>query len=77
MFNTPSFPKHLLLTQAKNMCKVDNALLIFKTTSSGKSQKYCDEVYAYLLNKKNIMESKTAYVSDISGTLYMYYKNEK
>lgn len=59
------------------MCKVDNALLIFKTTSSGKGQEYFDEVFAYLLHKKNIVDSKTAYVSDISGTLYMYYKNEK
>ncbi|MBM7610272.1 hypothetical protein JOD29_003551 [Lysinibacillus composti] len=66
-----------LLLQAKTMCKVDNALLIFKTTASGNSQKYFDQVYAYLLNKKDIIESKIANVSDISGTLYMYYDNEK
>lgn len=65
-----------LLTQAKTICNVENALLVFKTTSSGKAQQYYDVVYAYLLNKKKIIATKTAFVSELSGALYMYYKSE-
>ncbi|WP_240421144.1 hypothetical protein [Paenibacillus periandrae] len=63
-----------LVETAKTTCKIDNAVLVFKTTSSGKSQPYFDEVHAYLLNKSEIIEKKMAFVSDISGTLYMQFE---
>lgn len=66
-----------LISLSKLMCKSDNALLIFKTTSSGKNQEYFDEIYAYLLKKTEIIAIKTAYVTDIFGTLNMYFKTEK
>ncbi len=62
-----------LLTIAKKTCKIANALLVFKTTSSGKSQPYFDEVHAYLLDKSKIVVSKKAFVSEISGTLFMQF----
>ncbi|MFT4414791.1 hypothetical protein ACLM5H_13110 [Fredinandcohnia humi] len=63
-----------LLSIAKSICKIDNALLIFKTYSTGKGQPYFDEVYAYLLKKGKLSKPKKAYVSDIAGTLFMSYK---
>lgn len=65
-----------LIALTQKVCRIDNALLVFKTNSSGKNQPYLDEVHAYLFNKSKIVATKTAYISDISGTLYMYYKKE-
>ncbi|MDI4648074.1 hypothetical protein [Cohnella hashimotonis] len=62
-----------LLSIAKATCKVDNALLVFKTYSSRKSQSYFDEAHAYLLNKRKIIATKLALVSDIGGTLFMHF----
>jgi hypothetical protein len=66
-----------LLTVAKDTCKMGNAMLVFKTTSTGKTQAYFDEVHAYLLDNSKIVESKKAYVSEIGGTLFMQFKNER
>ncbi|MGB3259837.1 hypothetical protein [Paenisporosarcina sp.] len=68
-----------LLIQATELCKIKDALLIFKTNSTGKNQLYFDEVHAYHLqyNKKVKVKKKVAYVSDIAGTLFMHYENEK
>ncbi|WP_080833568.1 hypothetical protein [Cohnella massiliensis] len=65
-----------LIEVAKRTCKIANALLIFRTTSSGKSQAFFDEVHAYLLNKSKVMETKQAYVSEINGTLYMHFEKK-
>lgn len=66
-----------LVRIAKKTCKIENALLVFKTTSTGKNQTYFDEVHAYLLNKSEISEMKIAHVSDIHGTLYMHFENKE
>jgi hypothetical protein len=66
-----------LLRIAKATCKVDNALLVFRTYSSGKKQPYIDEVQAYLLNKRKVTATKTAFVSDIGGTLFMHFQSIK
>lgn len=52
-----------LVKIAKATCRIENTLLVFKTTSSGKSQAYFDEVHAYLLNKKKVIATKQARVS--------------
>jgi hypothetical protein len=62
-----------LLRIAKATCKVENALLVFRTYSSGRRQSYFDEVHAYLLNKRKVISTKTAFVSDIGGTLFMHF----
>lgn len=62
-----------LLSIAKATCKVDNALLVFRTYSSRKKNPYFDEVQAYLLNKRKVIDTKTAFVSDIGGTLFMHF----
>jgi hypothetical protein len=62
-----------LLAIAKRTCKIANALLVFKTTSSSKNQSYFDEVYAYLLDKNKVVASKKAFVSEIGGTLFMRF----
>lgn len=61
-----------LLRIAKATCKVENTLLVFRTYSSGEKQPYFDELHAYLLNKRKMIDSKTAFVSNIGGTLYMH-----
>lgn len=66
-----------LVRIAQKTCKIENALLIFKTTSTGKRQLYFDEVHAYLLNKSKITDTKMAHVSDIIGTLYMHFENKE
>jgi len=66
-----------LVKIAKATCKIDNALLVFKTNSIGKKRPYFDEVQAYLLNKSIIIDSKKAFVSEITGTLYMQLENER
>lgn len=63
-----------LLQVAKSTCKIENALLVFKTTSSGKRQAYFDEVHAFMFNKKKVVETKKAFVSEISGTLFMEFE---
>jgi hypothetical protein len=65
-----------LVKISKATCKINNTLLVFKTTSSGKNQPYFDEVHAYLLNKSEVVMTKKASVSDIVGTLYMQLVNE-
>ena len=62
-----------LIRIAKATCKVDNALLVFRTYSSGKKQPYFDEVHANLMSKRKLIDNKTAYVSEIGGTLYMHF----
>ncbi|SFM52756.1 hypothetical protein SAMN03159341_1436 [Paenibacillus sp. 1_12] len=66
-----------LIDIAKLTCKINNALLIFRTTSSGKSQPYFDEVLAYLLNNDQVVETRKAFVSEIAGTLFMQLENER
>jgi hypothetical protein len=61
---------------AKATCKIENVLLVFRTTSSGKSQAYFDEVYAFLLNKKKVVENKKAQVLEIGGTLFMQFDKQ-
>ncbi|MEK3986375.1 hypothetical protein MHB77_23845 [Paenibacillus sp. FSL K6-3166] len=53
-----------LIKTANKMCKLENALLVFKTYSTGKKQ--IDEVHAYLINKDKIVESKKAFVSSFT-----------
>jgi hypothetical protein len=65
-----------LIRTAKPICKIDNALLVFKTNSTGKRQEYFDEVHANLLKNSEIVESKKAFVSEIAGMLYMHLENE-
>jgi hypothetical protein len=60
-----------LLQIAKTTCKIENALLVFKTTSSGKNQAYFDEVHSFLFNKEKVIDTKKAIISEISGTLFM------
>jgi len=62
-----------LLKQAKKMCKSDNAMLIFRTNSIGNKKGYFDEVYSFLFQGKNIVEEKSAYITEIGGTLFMHY----
>ncbi len=66
-----------LVNLTKATSKIDNVLLVLKTTSSGRSQSYFDEVYAYLLKKSDVIETKKAFVSEIVGTLYMQLENER
>ncbi|WLV25856.1 hypothetical protein QR721_06545 [Aciduricibacillus chroicocephali] len=66
-----------LIYLAQQMCKIENVLLVFRTPSSGKYNGLCDEVYAYLLNNKNVIDTKVAYISEISGLLYMFYEDER
>lgn len=65
-----------LLRIAKATCKVENTLLVFRTYSSGKKQPYFDEVHTYLLNKRKLIDSKIAFVSDIGGTLFMQFNKQ-
>lgn len=60
-----------LVKATQKLCNIENALLIFRTNSLGNRKGYFDEVHAYLLNKKNILEYKNASISEIAGTLYM------
>jgi hypothetical protein len=66
-----------LITKARELSEVSNALLVFKTTTSGKSQDYFDEVHAILLDKNKIISRKTAYVSVIGDTLFMHFNKER
>jgi len=63
-----------LVEIAKETCNIDNALLVFKTNSTGKNQLYFDEVHAYFYNGSEVKESKMAKVSEIMGTLYMHFE---
>lgn len=63
-----------LIRLTKKMSSVENALLICRTNSTGKNQSYFDEVYAYLFNKNKLIETKKAYVSEISDTLFMHFE---
>ena len=65
-----------LIRIAKTTCKIENALLVFRTYSSGKKQPYFDEVHAYLLKKRKLIGSKIAFVSDVGGTLFMNYDKQ-
>lgn len=65
-----------LITLAKKMCNIENALLIFRTYSTGKTQSYFDRVYAFLFNKNNLIEIKQALVSNIGGILFMHFDSE-
>jgi hypothetical protein len=62
-----------LITEAKQRSNINQALLIFRTNSLTNNKGYLDEVHAYLLNKNTVRKTKTAYVSDIAGTLYMHF----
>jgi len=62
-----------LVKIAKATRKVENALLVFRTTSSGKSQTYFDEVHAHTFSKYGDIDFKKAHVSEIGGTLYMQF----
>lgn len=64
-----------LIKLAQGMCKIENAILIFRTNSQDNMKGYFDEVHAYLLNKKNIVDSKIAIVNEIAGTLFMQLKD--
>jgi len=64
-----------LIAMARRTCKITNALLVFRTSSSGKNPGYFDEVHAYLLDKSKVVAKKLAYVSEINGTLFMHYNN--
>lgn len=63
-----------LIKLTKKMSSIENALLICRTNSTGKNQSYFDEVYAYLFNKNKLIETKKAYVSEISDTLFMHFE---
>ncbi|MDQ1002630.1 hypothetical protein QFZ28_003030 [Neobacillus niacini] len=62
-----------LISEAKQRNKINQALLIFRTNSLDNKKGYLDEVHAYLINKNTVRKTKTAYVSDIAGTLYMHF----
>lgn len=62
-----------LVIEAKKMCKIKNALLIFRTNSIGNNKGYFDEVHAYLLSGNKIRDNKIAYVNEISTTLFMNF----
>ncbi|QIZ08467.1 hypothetical protein HFZ78_18580 [Priestia megaterium] len=62
-----------LVIEAKIMCKIKNALLIFRTNSIGNNKGYFDEVHAYLLSENKIRDNKIAYVNEISSTLFMNF----
>lgn len=62
-----------LVKIAKATCKVENALLVFRTTSSGKSQAFFDELHAYTFNKNRDKDFKKAHISEIGGTLFMQF----
>ncbi|AYF04916.1 hypothetical protein bcgnr5378_13690 [Bacillus cereus] len=66
-----------LVKVAQKMCKVDNALLIFRTNSSDNKKSYLDEVHAYLLNKSSIIDNKKVSVIVIADTLYMNFEEIK
>lgn len=63
-----------LIKLTKKMSSIENALLICRTNSTGNNQSYFDEVYAYLFNKNKLIETKKAYVSEISDTLFMHFE---
>lgn len=65
-----------LLTIATRMCKIENALLIFRTNATDKNQDYFDEVHAYLLKNNDIITSKTAYITEVCETLFMHFERE-
>jgi hypothetical protein len=65
-----------LITEAKDRCNINNALLIFKTNSLDNNKEYFDEVHAYILIKNAVKQTKIAYVSDIAGTLYMRFDHK-
>lgn len=60
-----------LITLAKMICQIENALLVFRTNSPNNRSGYFDEVYAFLLNNKDIVDRKKATVSEIAGILFM------
>jgi hypothetical protein len=66
-----------LLGAAKVMCKVENALLIFRTNSKENTKGYFDEVHAYLLRTDQILNTKFAYVSEVAGTFFMHANKEE
>lgn len=62
-----------LVCLTQMMCSIENALLVFRTNSTGRNQAYFDEVHAYLFNRNMIFQTKTAFVSEVDGTLYMHF----
>lgn len=72
-----SFRMTELINEAKNMCKINNALLVFKTNSATNKNWYFDEVHAYLMSNQDVVKTKTAQVSDINGTLFMQLNIQK
>jgi hypothetical protein len=65
-----------LINAAKRMCNIKNALLIFRTNSSGNNNGFFDKVCAYLLNRDTVKGTKTAFVSAIDGTLFMQFNTD-
>jgi hypothetical protein len=65
-----------LVKTAEEMSNIDNALLIFRTNSSGKNQAFFDEVHACLFKKNKMVRKKIAYVSEVGGTLFMHFEPE-
>lgn len=65
-----------LVSITENISDIENTLLVFRTNSTGRNQTYFDEVHAYLFNTNKLIETKTAYVADIGGTLFMHFEGE-
>jgi hypothetical protein len=75
ILNVPSQERIKELLQiAKVTCKINNALLVFRTYSLEEKKPYFDEVHAYLFNKSKLTASKKAFVSEIAGTLFMSFQ---
>lgn len=65
-----------LVECATKLCKVKDALLIFKTNSTESDKDYFDSVFAYILKKGRVRDFRTAIVLDIEGLLYMKLEKE-
>ncbi|AWC43823.1 hypothetical protein CG479_004350 [Bacillus cytotoxicus] len=43
----------------------------------GNIEKYFDEIYAYLLDGKSIVNREKTYVDEIADTLFMYFDRKR
>lgn len=65
-----------LVEMTKEMSSIENALLVFRTNSTGKNQVYFDEVHAYLFNKNKLDATRKAFVTVVGGILFMHFESE-
>jgi hypothetical protein len=65
-----------LVKKAAGVSSIENSLLVFRTSSLDRNKAFLDGVHAYLFKRDRVVESKLAYISEVSGTLFMHFERE-